>query len=198
MERRSTIKNIIMNTEKPIPWRFSELSFRRYEPIIAQAVTIYPDSFTINARVSYELSPITFACRFRDAMKSYKTYAWPSTLIDRDKFMLRYTEIAISEIATPGLLTIGDKKQLKKPSVLQVHPAISMIKQYTSFDHEPINITTEEEFDLVCKLAAGRLLSSEIKIKSTTKDLQTLKTKYEQQYDVSVEYNTETGIASII
>lgn len=188
------------NNNKPIPWRFSELSFRRYEPIIAQAVTIYPDSFTINARVSYELSPITFACRFRDAMKSYKIFGWVSTLIDRDKFMSRYTEIAISEISTPGLLTIGDKKQLKKPSVLQVHPAVSMVKQYTSSNHEPINITTEEEFDLICKLASGRLLSSEIKIKSTnqTQDLQTLKTKYEQQYDVSVEYDIKTGIASVI
>jgi hypothetical protein len=60
-----------------LPHRFRETAFRRYEPYIAKIVAAYPNPVEIDPS---PLSPITFSCRLRDAITSFKRYKWSSSI----------------------------------------------------------------------------------------------------------------------
>lgn len=176
-----------------LPHRFRELSFRFYEPYIAQVVRAFPQPITIRPS-TVNLSPITFACRFRDAIKSLAKYKWGTTEVNMDKFLTCYEQIGVSEGGNAGVLTIGDKKNLKKTSEGLVN-ASAIVSTLNQNDGKIYTLTSESQLAMVCALASDRALSYTITCYPVTKEQ---KTKYELEYDVSIELDEKTGIASIL
>ena len=58
-----------------------------------------------------------------------------------------------------------------------------------------LRLASDAELDLICKLAALRLLTTEIKCTGFTEET---KTKYEKLYDCSIDIDPATGIASVL
>jgi hypothetical protein len=177
-----------------LPWRFRERAFRVYEPIIAQVISAYPSVITFNPQLQYRLSPVTFACRFRDALKSYAKHSWPSSLIDRKRFEEVCNKIATSEGESFGIIRIGDKTELKRPS-LEILNAPARQVQLMDICAPVLSLRSDAELDLIVKLAALRLLVQEVKCTGFTEET---KTKYEKLYDCSIEIDPATGIASVL
>lgn len=78
-----------------VPPRFTEEAFRRYEPFITHAMNVLPSEYDIHARSSLGLSPETVSARLRDAMRSLKTYAWP-TSVNMTKFLSLYDTLEVA------------------------------------------------------------------------------------------------------
>ena len=177
-----------------LPYRFRESSFRFYESIIAAVVSGYPFTITIKAKLDYDLSPVTFACRFRDALRSYYQHNWKPTIIDRTVFERIYPSIAVSEQSSMGLLRIGDRETLRTPAIALLHNSLGSTS-HNAVVHEPIAIVTADEATLLCTLAEKRLLACEVKCTGFTPIMIQY---YEQKYDISIEHDATTGISSII
>lgn len=176
-----------------LPHRFRESSFRAYEPYIAQVVKAFPSPITIRPS-TIGLSPVTFSCRFRDAIRSLAKHNWQTVDINMDKFKLCHEQIGVSESGDAGMLTIGDRKNLKKTSEgLQTPKAICDSPYGLILD--PPTSGNDIALHTVCILAHERLLTQAIQIKNVTLEQKTI---YEQQYDVSIELNEATGVASIL
>lgn len=77
-----------------IPPHLSEANFRRFESILAQIARTWPAGtqwephFVMADGRVCQVEPTTFAARLRDAIASYRQYAWPSRDIDPEKFAL--------------------------------------------------------------------------------------------------------------
>lgn len=177
-----------LTLDHSLPWRFRYSCFKTYEPIITSVIKSFPNRIIVNSS-NYGLVPVTFACRFRDAVKSHKANDWPSELIDRELFLKVCDGITTSEMATPGMVTIGDKSSLKSSPV---------IFSQTGITSETITTELENSFEIICILADNGLLSGEVTLHSESLDLLTLKLKYEQKYDVSIEYDGQRKCVGII
>ena len=106
----------------PIPPRFREQAFRFYEHTIARIINTFPQVLIIDARKEYELSPVTFANRLRDAMTSHTKYAWQSAYVDVEKLRALWpSQIVVSE-RDDGLIAIGSKETLREVIVRSANP----------------------------------------------------------------------------
>lgn len=94
-----------------LPHRFSEKSFRRYERIIAEVVTKFPQVVEVNP-THLELSPETVRGRLRDALSSFANNRWSSSIIDQDRFNAIHPEIVVS-LRPDGTVAVGDKDTVK-------------------------------------------------------------------------------------
>lgn len=179
-----------------LPYRFRERTFRTYESAIAAVTKAYPGVITFNPKLNYNQTTETFSCRFRDAMRSFAEHAWHSTIIDHAHFITICDSISVSTFYTGGLIRIGDKDELKRPAldVLNMPSRINL-----PIDSDVIlklNLCeSANELDLICRLAALRLLSNELKCTGFTEQD---KTYYENKYDVSIAIDAGTGIASVL
>lgn len=103
-----------MNDPLPIPPRFREQAFRFYEHTIARIVNTFPAVLVLDARKEYELSPVTFANRLRDAMTSHCKHAWQSAYVDVAKLRVLWpSQIVVSE-RDDGTIAIGSKETLRE------------------------------------------------------------------------------------
>lgn len=96
-----------------IPSRFKESAFKRYEPYIDVVMRNFPSVVRLNPE---PLSPETFSCRFRDAVKAVLKYNY-STYLDLNKLRQIQPDMIVSMQETE--IVIGDKdtiKQNKEPT----------------------------------------------------------------------------------
>lgn len=108
-----------------LPSRFTEASFRRYEKLIADVVTRFPDLTTVDPS---PMSPITVSCRFRDAMRSLAEHRW-TTYVNMEKFLQVWENIVVSDRGTT--LLIGSKEALTNPNTAFSPPMV--VPNGTSF-----------------------------------------------------------------
>lgn len=177
-----------------LPYRFREEQFRRYEPFIADAIAKYPGPIIINPGL-LGLNTVTFACRFRDACQSYLKHNWPSRLINREEFLLNFPNIGVAESHSLGTVRIGERKLLRSGQLMPIVPHVSNATLGVNPQH--LTITTDEQFELICRLASMRLLTSEVTISGPAVTLEN-KNIYDQQYDVSIEFTADLRQASVI
>ena len=177
--------------QPPLPHRFREESFRRYEPIIAAIVSAHPEICTFNT-VTYNLSPVTFSCRLRDAMKSFATYQWASC-INFERFIKIHHDIVVSESRDVGIVRVGGKSKIKPIK------SITLTKQspLTAALHIPtdtIILGTTAEAQLLAVLAANRSLAHPIRVTGISpQDVKELPIKF----DCSIEQHHD-GTFTII
>jgi hypothetical protein len=134
---------------KSLPHRFREDQFRRYELAIAAAITRFPNvtRFTPN---EVGLSTTTFACRFRDACRSFYEHAWISTAIDLALFNQVYLDLTVSERGDE--VWVGDAAMIKHPPV-----TYDFAKTYLT-DPIPITASKFTPISLLAFLAHSRAL----------------------------------------
>lgn len=180
-----------------LPHRFREPSFRFYEPTIAAVLKAYPGHITINCS-NYLRSPETFCCRFRDAMRSYLEHNWTSKFIDRQQFLSIHSQIRVSPLTATHFVRIGTVTSIRGENSTAVdaltqannrtcHPTSTKV-----FNLTDLSLSTAQ---LLCQLAAERVLTQPIYVLGlTSDDILTL----QQTYDVSIELDQQTGIASVL
>jgi hypothetical protein len=178
-----------------IPCRFRERAFRTYEPIIAQVIKAYPGVITFSPSLNYSLSPDTFACRFRDALRSHERYNWTTQLIDRERFLACVNSIAVSMTKENGLLRIGDRAELRRPDAAILNSPARLGSSFAPSASPLLRLDTDAECDLICKLATLRLLAAELKCTGFSEQT---KHQYELKYDVSIDLDPATGIAGVL
>ena len=144
----------------PLPHRFSEKSFRRYEPIIATVVSEFPN-VTLVRPSDLELSAETVRGRLRDAITSLRTHMW-QTKIDVTRFAAIYPAIVVS-LRPDGMVAVGDEHTVKN----------QVVEPFNAID--PTNVldcTSNPDIDMqtLCILAHNRALSKRIKIKLIPED----------------------------
>jgi hypothetical protein len=148
-----------MNNE--LPQRFRESSFRDYERTIAAAMSTSPIAFKVDPRLLGK-AQVTFACRLRDAMKSYKDNNWPS-ILDHEKFLIMYESkrLMVSE-RTDGSILIGSQSaidQFATSSNGVKTPAIPEAK-----NSEILIVQTIDEKKLLMILSSRRLLAPRLRV----------------------------------
>lgn len=79
-----------------LPHRFTEASFRRYEPIIATAMWGAPTTLVLDPLPGLSLETTT--CRLRDAMRSLWYNKWP-TNVDMQAFAQWYPSAQVRQIS---------------------------------------------------------------------------------------------------
>lgn len=182
-----------MPTPSTLPPRFTETAFHRFEAVIRSAVSAFPQSFEIDARL-YGLAPVTFACRFRDAMRSLADHNWPTT-IDMNRFRDVWQQISVSEKATGNLVAIGSREHIRRNANSSNRPlpeAPIFITPMLSAD--TIQTTTYEQRLLLVTLAANRLLVQPIRCTGFT-ELECQ--EFQQSYDCSIQPNDDGTITLI-
>jgi len=139
-----------------LPHQFREQQFRKYEKILLEALDIFPYFTDYDTRKQFNLSPITFASRFRDAMASLKEYKW-KTAIDYDKFVELYPYIITAmPRLLPGIVRIGGKEVQAN----HLHPTLPSI---VPSEHNILTLATFTDKLFLCDLATRRLLITPIK-----------------------------------
>lgn len=117
--------------------RFSEKSFRRYEPDLLEIVRLYPKAVTIFPK---NIVAETYRARIKDSMRAYVVSDWPSTL-DKNKvnFIIHNYVITIHN----GNVVIGpnDPAQLRptEASVKTIDGSGLVRVQIDTFDPEEFN-----------------------------------------------------------
>lgn len=164
----------------PIPHRFREASYRRYEIIINQAVEAFPNCVTFKPS-DFQLASVTFACRCRDAMKSLKENQW-NTFIDLAKFNTHFDTIVLSE-RTDGTIIIGSKESIAKTAANALIPAFH-IEAPTTLSSDIILLKSKDCKDLIMLLSHRRMLSPHILLAGLTP---TEVTDYQNMYDIAIE-----------
>ena len=102
-----------------LPHRFRESAFRRYESILAQVVNRFPLPVEVDTKI-YDLSSVTFSCRFRDAITSLERYRWRTDTIDMQRFAECSDLIVVRERG--GKVVIGGWEETKVTEALASQP----------------------------------------------------------------------------
>lgn len=168
-----------MNNPTTLPHRFRESSFRKYEHFLTQAVNAYPKTIAVWPR-SLGLSPVTFACRCRDAITSYKQHRWDST-INAAKFREVADLLIVSE-RDNGSILIGSREAMMTPR----HTAADYI---AATDTPVLTLTTKAEKDFLMQLSHKRVIMPQLHIVGLTDAEAAV---YQGQYDIALNKHSDT------
>jgi len=168
-----------------LPQRFRESSFRDYERTIAAAMNVSPVAFKVDPRLLGK-AQVTFACRLRDAMKSYKDNNWPS-ILDHEKFLIMYEskKLIVSE-RTDGSILIGSLSaidQFATSSNGVKNPPIAEVK-----DAPILVLTSTDQKNLLMLLSSRRLLAPRMRIFGLS-DAEV--EQFQLDYDVALEKTSD-------
>lgn len=169
----------------PLPHRFRESEFRRYEAIIHDAVRNHPSPLRISCSL-YNLSSVTMSCRLRDAMKSFYTYKWPvswdAAVIEKFFKLYPAKELKVHEIQDAGNIVIGKDSTIKTSEPLK--SPLMLNQTAAQANSNVLHLRSIHEKNLLCHLAANRLLVSSMRCHGFNAEEVTY---YEQNYDVSFD-----------
>lgn len=130
-----------------LPHRFREVSFRKYERVVASIITSFPRPVVLSPGT---LSATTFCCRLRDAMTSYAKHHWPTSLFTSEDFTIVRPLICICQR--------DDGTIVARPRVAEEVEPVGEFE--VTMKHEAYNIGTvsNETLILLFKLAHNRQL----------------------------------------
>lgn len=143
-----------------LPARFSEKYFRKYEPYIALVTTTWPKpvDFAINGSVT------TFACRLRDAMRSYHEHKWPSDSINVSVFDQIYRSPTSKDFVVQeqpdGIVRVCSCNLLLSRDSVKASVNNNNGNESLSVSQPPVELLnlTPDDIDLACRFAHSRLL----------------------------------------
>lgn len=181
---------IHQNMNKELPYRFRESSFRDFEPFINNIVEAYPNAVKADPSL-FKKAQVTFACRLRDAIKSYKDNHWIS-YINRDKFETIVDSIVVSERSDGSILS-GSKDGIERFASSGGHQALNhevALPEGSDF----VADLTKPSKQLLAELSQARKLSPRLTIIGLSdSDVEEL----ERSYDIGINKN-EDGSYTLI
>jgi hypothetical protein len=170
-----------------LPHRFSEKSFRKYEPYITEIAQRFPQAVTINP-AQLGLASETVRGRLRDAITSAINNRWEQTTVNYSMLLSADVGGLLISLRPDGLVVAGTKETIKAQTAI---PLDSMIEPNGIFDCT--TWTSPEEIELLCALAAAKQLKNPIRLnlaKDYAEDLC-------NRYDIILEYKqNETYLLS--
>ena len=172
-----------MNNE--LPQRFRESSFRDYERTIAVAMNSSPVAFKVDPKLAGK-AQVTFACRLRDAMKSYKDNNWHS-ILDRENFLLMYESkrLIVSE-RTDGSILIGSTSAIEQFATSSNGAKVSAVAEVK--DAEILVLTSTDQKNLLMLLSSRRLLAPRLRVFGIT---DSEAEQFQLDYDIALEKITD-------
>jgi hypothetical protein len=144
----------------PLPHRFNEQSFRRYEKIIAQITKEFPRAVFVQPS-SLGLAGETVRGRLRDAITSYAIHSWPSTIVDREAFEKIEPSSLVVSLRPDGLVATGTRESIKSDDAEE----FSVIDSTSHFDLTHRGMKDDKDF--LCYLAHNQMLKRPVLISIT-------------------------------
>ncbi len=173
---------------QPLPHRYRESQFRRYEHFIARAVSTAPAAILCDPKL-FNIAATTFAARLRDAIKSYHDNNWPSSTISRPAFDILYPSLTVAHRAD-GTVLLGDRNAIRGYQSIG-NPAPIVPEASSIVTISVIHLTAAE---LIMQLSHRRLLAPRLILTGLTEvDVDT----YQQKYDIALDRN-EDGTYTLI
>jgi hypothetical protein len=173
-----------------IPHRFRETSFRDYEPFIASIVQAYPNAVKAIPKL-FNKAQVTFSCRLRDAIKSYKDNHW-SSYIDRVRFDSIVDSIVVSE-RNDGSVLSGSKEGIERYLNIGTEVPRSFPLQSEQDESFVIDVSKPSKV-LIAELSQAHKLSPRLLIQGlTSEEVDEL----ESNYDIGINKN-ENGSFTLI
>ncbi len=169
-----------------LPYRFREDSFRKYESVILEITNSIPRKSIFTTG----LSPVTFACRLRDAMRSLSDNRW-ETQINMEKFLKWHPQIMVSEQAD-GSVAVGTRESLK--TVIDDAIAVFIPNTDNTTSNEVIRVANLNEARILAELASFRLLVKKVRISNLSDEDAKL---LEETYDCRID-KVDAAIKTII
>lgn len=166
---------------KDLPYRFREAAFKRYEGVIASVVAAYPACVDFKPREEFGLSPTTFSCRLRDAMRSAIDNKWPTSRFDLMRLMQIHDDIQVAE--RNDVVKVGSKEQVREAAPLQVD-----VEAYKAATSSPIELLNDAEKVFLCRLIIKGVLATPLIVHGLTEiDTECL----QQTFDLAIIPNKD-------
>lgn len=178
-----------MNLEA-LPSRLRESSFRKYENFIAEGIKNFPQHTTFPAPASGKPNLTTFCARFRDALSSYKTYKWPSKVIDEEKFKKFNDNISIKLKVETNAVEFSLRTSAHQTLVIK-----APVKPVNAPDCVLTNLN-EDEVKAFCLLLSNKRLNGPVEFLGEISV--ELYAELLPQHDIGIFYNPSTQITTII
>ena len=164
-----------------IPHRFSERSFRSYEPAIAVCVRNWPAATEFAPSNSLE----TFSQRFRDAIKSHNIYKWPTTTIDANKWA-DFHDNKVVRITAHGTILVHHRAQrgftAKQVDVVQMPSSDTKVLRNPALDEL-----------LACLTLLSHRHITQIDVHAASEDVANyINTRLPNEHDVAVRAHSAT------
>lgn len=102
-----------MPTAGQLDYRLGEPQFRRFEPVLAQAIKAWPAVSSFPPPEGMALS--TFVARFRDVLIAYRQNRWPSELFTYEQFSVLDEASVIRLDGTRGVAVFDHKRKQGRP-----------------------------------------------------------------------------------
>lgn len=149
-----------------LPYHLTEDNFRRFEPLIAQAVNNWPKETSFE--VPSGVAPTTFLARFRDSIASLVTHGWETTLIDIPKLTTLRADKAYGLWPEPGSnpprIWFRERRRAGRPAhfVVKARAEIGDSSEFVpDISHVPWRDATEEEIrSLAVLIHYGRIVGT--------------------------------------
>lgn len=169
-----------MNNDN-LPFRLCESTFRRYEPLIAQAIRSSPEPVDFNPA---PLRPTTAAARLRDSIISFRRFNWPNTSfsieeLDAANLMVRHNDnnVIIGTKIGRGHLG-GESRAFLSPN-------------HKRLDGLPVDVEVDsEDIEAFCRLLSRRLLSGPVILRKQALGEQAISI-LESRYDIAITVNDQ-------
>jgi hypothetical protein len=164
----------------------SEKQFRRYEHIIERIVSAFPAAVAFSP-ANANLRAITFACRLRDAMRSFQANKWQS-VINHTRFCEIADLIVVAQRNHPerGPTVIAGSREALNP--MEVIPVCSVAPAVNANAVEtlplPLLNLPDEYLQTLCYLADARALRRPLRVTISSPELAA---KLEEQFDISLD-----------
>lgn len=182
-----------MNQEQQtLPYHKSERCFREYEGIIALAVDKQPEVFRFKPQGLKRQT--TLIARLRDSIISYELNNWPSTAINRERF-LQFRQHLVVRGWQNGDISIGQGANVTDQinfshqhmqDVIQTpageqHPNVRMKPFVFETPLDPLQIHT------LCTLSHARVLECPVKFQDASAPNDEWMLNLQEDYDIVVE-----------
>lgn len=172
--------------------RFSEASFRNYEPFIARAVTLWPAETQFHQGEMVDvrgrpISPHTFVARFRDAITALKKFGYETNTVDTTKLWSITGSFTVA-YGTEGSVWFRNKQLRGRPTGLtQQGRAAGLIPQKnndSAFPSETLKLVwsswTIDDLRALCQLITTGIAVGPVVLKGSlpADDIEKLETTY--------------------
>lgn len=138
-----------------LDYRLGEPQFRRYEPLINQALAAWPAVSSFPCPKEYALS--TFLARFRDVLLSYRENRWPSALFSWEQFSPIDEQSVLRSDPERNCVIWDHKKRQGRQRAFAVGTSVSGSPASTTSQLGPFELSPEEQHAFCLLLNNNRL-----------------------------------------
>jgi hypothetical protein len=170
-----------MSNSLPVPYRFRESHFRRFEAVIATAMK-NPEGIAFNP-VDYGLTQSRFAQGLRDAMTSLVTHKWASPL--NTPAFVKWRQGTKVQEGSDGLVRVAPKTTTPSTPLIIPHVETTVTRSVRS--SEPFSQATPAQLEVVAWLCHNGYISTEVFLSPSPAVTDEVLKQLETRYDIAID-----------